>query len=162
MGIEQRESDQQFGLTAGFKADAERSAKLDDLFDDVSLLVTNQPNPIFLRNWREALQVPAERHLDTFAEHGNLFGAGIPVCLDRAVQQGRLSDGDNVVLGGFSHAGDYAAAAVVRRRRTLGQRGDGDAAQGRFGTPRDRSGPAHPSGPRLHTADGAQSHRGTC
>jgi len=84
--------------------------------DDVSLLVTNQPNPIFLRNWREALQVPAERHLDTFAEHGNLFGAGIPVCLDRAVQQGRLSDGDNVVLGGFSHAGDYAAAAVVRWR----------------------------------------------
>ena len=39
LGIKQREGDQQFGLTAGFEADAERSAKLDDLFDDAGLLV---------------------------------------------------------------------------------------------------------------------------
>lgn len=43
------------------------------------LLVTNQPNPIFLRNWNQALEVPRERHVDTFRECGNLFGVGIPV-----------------------------------------------------------------------------------
>ena len=30
---------------------------------DLDLLVTNQPNRVFLRNWREALEVPRERHV---------------------------------------------------------------------------------------------------
>ena len=81
---------------------------------DIHTLITNQPNPGFLRNWRDALQVPAERHIDTFAEHGNLFGAAMPVCLARAEEAGTLEHGSNVVLGGFSHAGDYTAAAVIR------------------------------------------------
>jgi 3-oxoacyl-[acyl-carrier-protein] synthase-3 len=80
---------------------------------DLDVLVTNQPTPIFLRNWREALQLPAEAHVDTFAEHGNLFGAGIPICLERAIETGRAKRGSKVALGGFSHAGDYAAAAIV-------------------------------------------------
>lgn len=80
----------------------------------IHTLITNQPNPVFLRNWRDALQVPTERHIDTFAEHGNLFGAAMPVCLARAEEEGRLQPETNVVLGGFSHAGDYAAAAVIR------------------------------------------------
>lgn len=80
---------------------------------ELDVLVTNQPTPIFLRNWREALQLPVEAHVDTFAEHGNLFGAGIPICLERAIESGRAKRGSKVALGGFSHAGDYAGAAVV-------------------------------------------------
>ena len=83
---------------------------------DAGTFITNQPNPVFLRNWREALQIPAERHIDTFEEHGNLFGAGIPVCLARAEAEGQIRDDSYVVLGGFSHAGDYAGAAVIRWR----------------------------------------------
>ena len=82
--------------------------------DEIGTLITNQPNPIFLRNWREALQVDPENHIDTFQEYGNLFGAGIPVSLERAQKTGKLKNGSYVVLGGFSHAGDYAAAAVIR------------------------------------------------
>jgi 3-oxoacyl-[acyl-carrier-protein] synthase-3 len=81
---------------------------------DLDLLVTNQPNPIFLRNWREALEIPAERHHDTYDRYGNLFGAAIPINLEDALACGRLSAGNLVALGGFSHAGDYAAAAVLR------------------------------------------------
>ncbi len=81
---------------------------------EIDVLVTNQPNEVFLRNWREALLLPKDAHVDTYAEHGNLFGAAIPVCLERAEQIGRLQPGNTVVLAGFSHAGDYAAAAVVR------------------------------------------------
>jgi 3-oxoacyl-[acyl-carrier-protein] synthase-3 len=81
---------------------------------DVKLLVTNQPNPIFLRNWREALELPREIHHDTFDSYGNLFGAAIPINLEDAVARGKLGPGDLVALGGFSHAGDYAAAAVIR------------------------------------------------
>jgi 3-oxoacyl-[acyl-carrier-protein] synthase III len=83
---------------------------------DVSLLVTNQPNSVFLRNWRESLRLPVEAHVHTFAEHGNLFGAAIPISLERAESEGKLVPGRHLVLGGFSHAGDYAAAAVIQWR----------------------------------------------
>jgi 3-oxoacyl-[acyl-carrier-protein] synthase-3 len=81
---------------------------------DIDVLVTNQPNRAFLRNWREALELPKERHVDTFDECGNLFAAGIPVNLDRAIADGRLKAGDVAMLAGFAHAGDFAGAAAVR------------------------------------------------
>jgi 3-oxoacyl-[acyl-carrier-protein] synthase-3 len=81
---------------------------------DIDLLVTNQPNRVFLHNWREALEVPPERHRDTFEECGNLFGAGIPVNLDRAISDGQLQTGDVVMMAAFAHAGDFAGAAALR------------------------------------------------
>jgi 3-oxoacyl-[acyl-carrier-protein] synthase III len=81
---------------------------------DIDLLVTNQPNRVFLRNWREALELPRERHVDTFDECGNLFAAGIPVNLDRAICEGRLKKGDLVMMAAFAHAGDFAGAAAIR------------------------------------------------
>jgi 3-oxoacyl-[acyl-carrier-protein] synthase III len=81
---------------------------------DLDLLVTNQPNAMFVRNWHEALELPAERHHDTFDMYGNLFGAALPINLDDALRRGKLRPGMLLALGGFAHAGDYAAAAVVR------------------------------------------------
>ena len=81
---------------------------------DLDMLVTNQPNRVFLRNWREALELPKERHRDTFDECGNLFAAGIPVNLDRAITEGLLEAGDLVMMAAFAHAGDFAGAAAVR------------------------------------------------
>ncbi|MCU7728506.1 ketoacyl-ACP synthase III family protein [Actinoplanes sp. KI2] len=81
---------------------------------DIDVLITNQPNRTFLRNWRQALGLPPERHPDTFDECGNTFGAAIPLTLDRAVRSGQVHPGDLVVLGGFAHAGDFAGAAAVR------------------------------------------------
>jgi 3-oxoacyl-[acyl-carrier-protein] synthase-3 len=85
---------------------------------DIDLLVTNQPNAIFVRNWYEALELTPERHHDTFDKYGNLFGAGIPINLDDAIQNGKLCPGMLLALGGFAHAGDYAGAALIRWRPT--------------------------------------------
>lgn len=81
---------------------------------EIDLLITNQPNPIFLRNWREALELPPKKHHDTFDRLGNLFGAAIPIGIEDAIATGKLSSGKLLVLGGFAHAGDYSAAAVIR------------------------------------------------
>ena len=81
---------------------------------DIDLLVTNQPNRVFLRNWREALELPEERHRDTFDECGNLFAAGIPINFDRAITDGQINKGDTVLMAAFAHAGDFAGAAAVR------------------------------------------------
>jgi 3-oxoacyl-[acyl-carrier-protein] synthase-3 len=81
---------------------------------DLDLLVTNQPNRVFLRNWREALELPKERHVDTFDDCGNLFAAGIPINLDRAISDGTLKKGDVVMMAAFAHAGDFAGAAAIK------------------------------------------------
>ena len=81
---------------------------------DIDLLVTDQPNRVFLRNWREALDVPRERHRDTFDECSNLFGARIPINLDHAISDGQVAAGDVVMMAAFAHAGNFAGAAAVR------------------------------------------------
>ena len=85
---------------------------------DLDLLITNQPNRVFLRNWREALELPKDRHVDTFDDYGNLFAAGIPINLDRAITDGRLKAGDVVMMAAFAHAGDFAGAAAVEMGRS--------------------------------------------
>lgn len=82
--------------------------------DEIDVLITNQPNRIFLRNWRTSLGIDAERHVDTYDRYGNLYGAGVPVTLHDAVTAGRVNPGDLVVMAGFAHAGDFAAAAALR------------------------------------------------
>lgn len=81
---------------------------------DLDLLVTNQPNRVFLRNWHEALELPRERHRDTFHQCGNLFAVGIPVNFDAAVNDGQIQPGGVVMMAGFAHAGDFAGAAAIR------------------------------------------------
>jgi 3-oxoacyl-[acyl-carrier-protein] synthase-3 len=81
---------------------------------DLALLVTNQPSPIFLRNWREVLELAPGVHHDTFDRLGNLFGAALPINLEDALRERKLEPGALVGMAGFSHAADYAAAAVLR------------------------------------------------
>jgi 3-oxoacyl-[acyl-carrier-protein] synthase-3 len=92
----------------------ELCAELGEEPSAIDVLVTNQPNRIFLRNWRQALKLDKERHFDTFDRFGNLDGAAVPITLDQAARAGELRDGDLVVMSGFAHAGDFAAAAAVR------------------------------------------------
>lgn len=82
--------------------------------EDIDILITNQPNRIFLRNWRTSLGIAEERHVDTYDQYGNLYGAGVPVTLHDAVTTGRVKPGDLAVMAGFAHAGDFAAAAAFR------------------------------------------------
>ncbi|MFI5780685.1 3-oxoacyl-ACP synthase III family protein [Nocardia sp. NPDC051570] len=84
--------------------------------EDIDVLITNQPNKMFLQNWRRALGVPEERHLDSYEEFGNLYTAGVPVTFERALRSGAVTDGDLVVVAGFAHAGDMASAAAIRWR----------------------------------------------
>ncbi len=81
---------------------------------EIDFLITNQPNMTFLRNWREAALLPAEKHLHTFEKYANLFGAGIPVTMAEAIKSNTIKPGNLVCLAGFSHACDYAGAVLVR------------------------------------------------
>jgi 3-oxoacyl-[acyl-carrier-protein] synthase-3 len=82
--------------------------------EEIDVLVTNQPNPTFLRSWRDALGLSPKQHPDTFDECGNLFSAGIPVTLDHAIRNGTVVRASLLMLAGFAHSGDFAAAAAIR------------------------------------------------
>ena len=84
--------------------------------------VTNQPNRVFLRSWREALEVPTERHRDTFDGCGNLFAAGIPVNLDRAITlpTSTLVGRPGTVPHTRPHTAGRSCWRTTRRRNRLG------------------------------------------
>ncbi|WP_425436857.1 3-oxoacyl-[acyl-carrier-protein] synthase III C-terminal domain-containing protein [Nocardia donostiensis] len=81
---------------------------------DIGTLVTNRPNQLFLRNWREALDLPEQRHLDTFDRFGDHFAVALPIALDVENRAGRLRNSSVVLLSPFAHAGGFAAAAALR------------------------------------------------
>lgn len=82
--------------------------------DDVSLLVTHQPNQFFLDEWRARLEITAPRVHDTLERHGNLFQATLPFTLADAVEKGKLHRGDIVALGTFANAGDLFCSGILR------------------------------------------------
>ncbi|MFJ8148764.1 3-oxoacyl-ACP synthase III family protein [Streptomyces sp. NPDC096048] len=77
--------------------------------DDVDLLVFHQANHHLLRVLREKLGLPAERTAENVHRLGNSSGAGMPLALREAVDEGRVKAGDTVVLASFgagmSHGG---------------------------------------------------------
>ncbi|OZM70995.1 3-oxoacyl-ACP synthase [Amycolatopsis antarctica] len=82
--------------------------------DDVSLLLTHQPNRGMIKAWRESCGIEPERCHDTLAKYGNLFHSSLPVTLADALEHGMLSTGDIVALGCFSNAGDMVSAMTMR------------------------------------------------
>ncbi|WP_442806785.1 3-oxoacyl-[acyl-carrier-protein] synthase III C-terminal domain-containing protein [Streptomyces sp. NBC_01750] len=62
---------------------------------------------------------PSNGILTTFDQCGNLFGAGIPVALDRAICDGTVGSGSLVMLSDFAHrrlcrCGRRSMATVIR------------------------------------------------
>lgn len=82
--------------------------------DDVSLLITHQPNEQFIDEWRTRCGIRAPRVHDTLAQYGNLFHGSIPVTVADALDKGRIQPGSILALGTFSNGGDMVSAMTLR------------------------------------------------
>jgi 3-oxoacyl-[acyl-carrier-protein] synthase-3 len=80
---------------------------------DVKLVVPHQVNQRIIDSAMEKLGFPPEKAFVNIDRYGNTSSASIPIALDEAVRQGRLSAGDVVVMVAFG-AGLTWANAVVR------------------------------------------------
>ena len=69
--------------------------------DDVSLLVPHQANGRIIRAVAERLSFPQERVFVDLERVGNTSAASVPIALDHAWRQGRLSPGDVVLTVAF-------------------------------------------------------------
>ncbi|MFD0276677.1 3-oxoacyl-ACP synthase III family protein [Kitasatospora sp. NPDC127111] len=82
--------------------------------EDVSLLITHQPNEDFLAEWRKRCGIDVARTHDTLAKYGNLFAGSIPVTVADALDHGLIKDGDVLAFGTFANGGDLVSAMTVR------------------------------------------------
>lgn len=69
--------------------------------DEVALMVPHQANARIIRAVAERLAFPADRVYVDLAEVGNTSAASVPIALDHAWREGRLSPGDVVLTAAF-------------------------------------------------------------
>jgi 3-oxoacyl-[acyl-carrier-protein] synthase-3 len=81
--------------------------------DDIALFVPHQANIRIMEAAASRLGLPAERIASTIDRTGNTSSASIPLALVDALDNGRLHDGDLVLLSGFG-AGMTWGSAVWR------------------------------------------------
>jgi 3-oxoacyl-[acyl-carrier-protein] synthase-3 len=81
--------------------------------DDIALMVPHQANIRIIDSACQRLGIPFERTATNIDRYGNTSAASIPLALAEALEEGRVADGDLVLLVGFG-AGMTAASAVLR------------------------------------------------
>ncbi|MCB0874392.1 MAG: ketoacyl-ACP synthase III, partial [Thermoleophilia bacterium] len=87
--------------------------RLDISIDEVDLLVAHQANQRIIDHAVKRLGIAEERVFNNLERYGNTSAASIPLALSEAVDAGRLSAGDLVLLVGFG-AGLTWASCLVR------------------------------------------------
>ncbi len=81
--------------------------------EDIDLYVPHQANARIIKAVAERLGLPLEKVMLNMDRYGNTSAASIPIALDEAVREGRLKEGDIVMLGAFG-AGLTWASALIR------------------------------------------------
>jgi 3-oxoacyl-[acyl-carrier-protein] synthase III len=81
--------------------------------DDISLFVPHQANLRIIEAARERLELPPERVVVTVDEYGNNSTASIPLAMKHALDNGRIQDGDNLLLVSFGAGLTWGASVLT-------------------------------------------------
>jgi 3-oxoacyl-[acyl-carrier-protein] synthase-3 len=93
-------------------------ARANRTIDDIDLFVFHQANQYMLEHLRKKLRVPAEKFCLCLSHCGNTVSSTIPIALQHASREGRLRDGQLVMLVGFGVG--YSWGATLLRWPLLG------------------------------------------
>ena len=80
--------------------------------EDVAWVVPHQANHRIIEATARKVGVPMEQVILTVAEHGNTSAASIPLALDRGVRDGRIKQGDLLLLEAMGGGFTWGAAAL--------------------------------------------------
>lgn len=87
--------------------------KADMSKDDVDLLVPHQANIRIIHSALEKLNLPEEKCMINLDKYGNASAASIPIALAEAAEEGRMKEGDRVVLVGFGGGLTWGSSVLV-------------------------------------------------
>ena len=79
---------------------------------DIDLVVPHQANLRIIEATAKRLDMPMERVFVNIDRYGNTSAATIPIALVEAVEQGRLKDGDNVLVTAFGGGLTWASSVI--------------------------------------------------
>ena len=94
--------------------------------DDIALVVPHQANVRIISASMSRIGIGMDRCSIVLDKTGNTSSASIPLALNQALDDGRVTDGDLVLFVGFG-AGMSAASAIVRWTTTADEHGTSDA-----------------------------------
>ncbi|MBI4683926.1 MAG: ketoacyl-ACP synthase III [Nitrospirae bacterium] len=78
----------------------------------LSLLIPHQANLRIIQATSERLGISMDRVFVNIEKYGNTSAASIPIALDEAVRQGRIRDGDYILLEAFGGGLTWASALI--------------------------------------------------
>lgn len=80
--------------------------------EDVNFLVPHQANVRIMESARERLGLPLEKMSMTIEKFGNTSASSIPIAMVEELQNGRIQDGDLIILVGFGGGLTWGAVAL--------------------------------------------------
>uniref|UniRef100_A0A1Z1MTL2 Beta-ketoacyl-[acyl-carrier-protein] synthase III n=1 Tax=Digenea simplex TaxID=945030 RepID=A0A1Z1MTL2_DIGSM len=86
---------------------------LDMSIKDIDWLLLHQANERILKAVAEKLSICSNKIIANLSKYGNTSAASIPLALDEALQEGKISDNDIIVISGFG-AGLTWGTVVIR------------------------------------------------
>lgn len=78
----------------------------------LSLLIPHQANLRIIQATAERLNIPMEKVFVNIDRYGNTSAASIPIALDEAVREGKIKDGDYVLLEAFGGGLTWASVLI--------------------------------------------------
>ncbi|MGG4035827.1 beta-ketoacyl-ACP synthase III [Paenibacillus cisolokensis] len=91
--------------------EALRKAGMDK--SDIDLLVPHQANIRIIQSALNRLDLPEEKCMINLDRYGNVSAASIPIALAEAVEEGRVKEGDRIVMVGFGGGLTWGACTLV-------------------------------------------------
>jgi len=80
--------------------------------DDIALVIPHQVNTRILDAAAKKISLPREKMYINIDRYGNTSAASIPIALDEANREGRLSPGDILILVAFGGGLTWASAVI--------------------------------------------------
>lgn len=80
--------------------------------EDVDYLIPHQANIRIMEAARQRIGISEDKMATTIRKYGNNSSASIPIALSEAVREGKIKDGDHIVLVGFGGGLTWGAALL--------------------------------------------------
>ncbi|WP_274651578.1 beta-ketoacyl-ACP synthase III [Paenibacillus humicola] len=98
-------------IMGGAAEEALRKAGIEK--SEIDLLVPHQANIRIIESALNRLELPPEKCMVNLDKYGNISAASIPIALAEAVEQGRVNEGDCIVLVGFGGGLTWGASVLI-------------------------------------------------
>ncbi len=80
--------------------------------DDIALIIPHQANIRIIESAAKRFDCPIEKFYVNIQKYGNTVAATIPLAIHEALQEGRIKQGDNIILVGFGGGLTYGLQLI--------------------------------------------------